>query len=94
MVTSTIKHRRKSLKKRVINRKKASYEKRKLYFEGLTKKAADAQKASKKSQAVKGKKNQKGKQQKGSAKKGSAKKGSAKKGSAKKGNQNKKRSKK
>lgn len=81
LVTSTIRHRRNSLKKRVVNRKQASYDRRKAYFEGLTKKAAKAQSKINKAKAVKNKqqkqKNQKN--QKGSAKKGGNKKGSAKK---------------
>lgn len=72
LVTPVIRHRRKSLAKRVVNRKKRSYEKRKQYFEGLTKKAQLAEKAAKKSQKVQT-------QKKGSQKKGSQKKGSAKK---------------
>ena len=45
LVTSTIRHRRRSQKNQVERRKKLSFEKRKAWFEKLTKKSAATQKA-------------------------------------------------
>jgi len=52
LITPTIRHRRKSLKKRVANRKKASFEKRKAFFDKITKKQQVVKKAKAKAQAV------------------------------------------
>lgn len=69
LVTPTIVHRRKSLKKRVENRKKASYEKRKAWFERMTKKQASIRKQKAKAQAGQGAAKKGGAQPSGSKKK-------------------------
>jgi len=90
LITPTIKHRRKSLEKRVINRRRRSFEKRKQYFEKLAGVQKRVQKkkeeAKKQTTAKKGSpKGPKKSEKKVDTKKQSQKKGSAKKGSAKKG---------
>jgi len=89
LITSTIKHRRKSMKKRLENRRINSYEKRKQYFEKLT--GVQKSVAKKKQQVEpqkKGGKKPKTPQKKPrkipAPKKSSKKKGSGKKGSQKK----------
>jgi len=104
LITSTIRHRRKSIKKRLENRRQASYEKRKEYFEKLAgvqkrvqkKKQAGQQKKGGKKPTQPAKKDQQKKQdtkkpsqKKPSQKKPSQKKPGQKKGSGKKGPQKK-----